>query len=341
MGVRLMVEVLDHWSDFGLTSGERSDLMVIAENANDRSRETFGSIHALYILHRAGAKSPESWRNTIRKLMRKGALSYAVENGREVRGHPGQTARYRIAHLCPRGEHDGLWGQCERSAPSEWVTSQVTHSEEMGHSSDDAFDEMGHLRSGKWVTSQVTPSPQSPSSTSADAEDGGPGGEGVIPGFESAGAPKPKKKRPAPKKPASPELIAAKDLADKFFGRYGAYYSQSKTSVRKILETSLENGVDRDDLAWAIDGMGRQRRGITEKSLQFALQEHYGRTGRTSGSQSAQRTATRCSEHRLPLPCDSCLGEIKSGDTETPIRLLTQEGPEARWDLAQHLKETA
>lgn len=58
-------------------------------------------------------------------------------------------------------------------------------------------------------------------------------------------------------------------------------------------------------------------------------------------SQAAQRTADRCSEHTLVLPCDSCLGEIKSGDTETPLRLLTQEGPDVRWDLAQHLKETA
>src|SRR5690606_14948925 len=75
MGVRLMVEILDHWSDAGLTSGERSDLLVIAENANDATRETFGSIHAPYILRRAG-KSPAAWKNAIGKLMKKKALEY-------------------------------------------------------------------------------------------------------------------------------------------------------------------------------------------------------------------------------------------------------------------------
>lgn len=46
MGVRLIVEILDHWQDIGLTPGERGDLIVLAENANDSSRETWGAVHA-------------------------------------------------------------------------------------------------------------------------------------------------------------------------------------------------------------------------------------------------------------------------------------------------------
>jgi hypothetical protein len=335
MGVRLMVEVLDHWSDFGLTSGERGDLLIVAENANDQSRETFGSIHEPYILHRAG-KSAESWKNVIGKLMKKKVLEHAREGGREARGRPGQVAKYRIPVLCPLGSHDGLRGRCSRDTEPEWVTSQMTHSKETGHSSGDPSTGMGHLRDGKWVTSQMTPPPLTPLTTSAGAE-GPTANPDTLPGLEATPQPK---KRPAPKKPASPELITAKDLTARFFDRYGTYYSQSKISVRKICQTALENGIDRDTLAWALDAIGRERRGITEQSLQYALRQIHARRGNAGGAAS-QRTAARCTEHRMVLPCSGCIGEIRSGDTETARRLLAEHGPEARADLAHHLKETA
>ncbi|WP_435110133.1 hypothetical protein [Nocardiopsis synnemataformans] len=325
-----MVEVFDHWSDFGLTSGERSDLLVIAENANDQSRETFGSIHAPYVLHRAGGKSPAAWKNTIGKLMKKHALEYAVEGGREVRGHPGQTARYRIPHLCPMRAHDGLWGQCKRD--EEWVTPQVTHSEEEGHLSDDPFDGMGHLRDAEWVTSQVTPTPPTPPTTSAEAE---AGDDGAIPGMDV----KPKKK-PKPKKPPQPptaELIEARKITDGYFKKYGVGSSQTKVSVRKIVETTLTNGTDRDTVAWAMDSIGRTGKSVTSWRLTDAIADVRAKRGDIPGSMASRRTAAECSEHALPLPCSSCRGDIRAGDDEVPRRLLAEHGPEVRWDLAEQL----
>lgn len=156
MGIRLIVEVLDHWKDFGLTAGERGDLIVIAEHTSDTTRETVVSIHKAYMLQRAG-KSAAGWKNAIGKLMKKGVLEHAVRNGRRVTGHENQAAQYRIPHLCPMRSHDGLWGQCKR------VTSQVTHSEGVPI-------QEGHLSGAKRVTSQVgeghlrgDPSPSSPS----------------------------------------------------------------------------------------------------------------------------------------------------------------------------------
>ncbi|MER7574903.1 hypothetical protein [Streptomyces sp. NPDC126514] len=152
MGIRLIVEVLDHWQDFGLTSGERGDLIVIAEHTSDTTRETVVSIHKAYMLKRAG-KSAAGWKNSIGKLMKKGVLEHAVRNGRRVTGHENQAAQYRIPHLCPTQSHDGLWGQCKR------VTSQMTHSEDQpgqeGHLSDDPLSQEGHLSGAKRVTSQV------------------------------------------------------------------------------------------------------------------------------------------------------------------------------------------
>lgn len=159
MGIKLIVEVMDHWQDAGLTLGERADLLVLAENANDAARETFGPVHEPYILKRAGKTAP-TWRNAIGKLMKRGVLEYAVRDGREMSGWPGQYAIYRIAQLCPEGKHDGLRGQCKRE---DWVTSQVTQSAPTdpatGHPTGDPIPGTGHLTGGERVTSQVTPTP--------------------------------------------------------------------------------------------------------------------------------------------------------------------------------------
>lgn len=171
MSIRLIVEVLDHWKDVGLTAGERSDLIIVAENANYETRETFGPLHEEYILQRAG-KSAAGWKNALGKLMGKKVLEYAVRNGREMRGHPGQHAVYRIPVLCSDPPHDGYKGMCTRP---ERVTSQVTQPDltapEMGHPSDDPSREMGHLSDAngspercEWVTGEVTPTPLSPQS---------------------------------------------------------------------------------------------------------------------------------------------------------------------------------
>lgn len=168
-----MVEVMDHWQDAGLTAGEKSDLLVLAENANEVSRETVGPVHEPYLLRRAGKASPAAWRNAIGKLVKKGVLEYAIHDGREMSGFPGRWAVYRMVELCGEGPHDGLHGQCTRS---ERVTSQVTQSSEegtcgpeLGHPTGDPIDKMGHLSGAngspdrcEWVTSQVTPNPPTP-----------------------------------------------------------------------------------------------------------------------------------------------------------------------------------
>ncbi|MEU3546277.1 hypothetical protein [Streptomyces longwoodensis] len=129
MSIRLIVEVLDHWKDFGLTVGERDDLIVIAENANDRTRETYGAIHEAYVLKRVN-KSAASWRIAINRLMKKKALEYAVHNGKQMRGHTGQHAVYRIAVLCPEPPHDGFKGMCTRP---ERTTSTTTPAPALGY----------------------------------------------------------------------------------------------------------------------------------------------------------------------------------------------------------------
>ncbi|WP_405461580.1 hypothetical protein OG786_29240 [Streptomyces sp. NBC_00101] len=141
MGVRLIVEVLDHWRDAGLTAGERDDLVVLAENANDGSRQTWGPVHEPYILRRVN-KSAASWRIAINKLMKKGVLEYAVRDGKEVRGRTGQTAVYRLAVMCPEAPHDGWKGFCTRPAKGDVDVSVGSAAVEEGHL---AGDPLGYL----------------------------------------------------------------------------------------------------------------------------------------------------------------------------------------------------
>jgi hypothetical protein len=171
MGVKLIVEVMDHWQDAGLTKGERDDLIVLAENANDTTRETFKSVHADYILRRAGKKA-DSWRVALDALKRKKVLEHAVHDGRQMAGRPGQHAIYRIPVLCPDAPHDGLWGQCTRPkrvsqelthAEVECVSPPLTHSTEMGYPADNPSNRLGYPTATEWVSREVTPTPPNPS----------------------------------------------------------------------------------------------------------------------------------------------------------------------------------
>lgn len=190
MSVKLIVEVLDHWQDAGLTRGERDDLLLIAENANDISRETFSPMHEDYILRRAGKKA-ESWRNAIDALKRKGVLEYARDDhGRQIIGRLGQYAKYRIPVLCPDPPHDGYKGQCTRAEKR--VTSQVTQDDRVtpemtqeGHLPDDPSNRLGHPTGDVCVTPQMTPTPLNPSSKNTPQE---PPPPAAAPSAPSAGS---------------------------------------------------------------------------------------------------------------------------------------------------------
>lgn len=186
MGIKLIVEIMDHWQDAGLTAGERADLLVLAENAKDSTRETFGPVHEDYILKRVGKKAA-AWRVAISALKAKGVLEYATRDGREMSGQPGRHAVYRFPVLCPEAPHDGLRGQCTRS---ERVSPQLTHSEPddegMGYPSANALDGMGYPTATERVSPQLTPTPPISSGTTSStpaapsaspATDGGGGGQ--------------------------------------------------------------------------------------------------------------------------------------------------------------------
>lgn len=304
MGYELYRHVLNNAPD-EIDAAARLVLAVIADDANEKTRTSYMGIDL--IAHRTGI-TPDGIGKALRRLA-KFDIEIRVPIGTDKNGRPvfavkGHRTNYQIP----------VFPEREFMPPK--VGLQADHKNERSAYRQTNKPPKVGLQGAK-VGLQADPPPQSPHTSSSDEEEA------------------PKKKA---KKEPSWELIEARKMTDGFFDRYGKFYTQSKIAVRKVLETSLKNGVDRNDLAWALDAVGQQRRNVSGGTLQYALQRVYATRGQTEApSMASQRTADRCSEHTLPLPCSSCIGDIRAGDTEVPQRLLTEHGPTARPDLAEHL----
>ncbi|MYV77745.1 hypothetical protein GT352_28005 [Streptomyces sp. SID1046] len=106
MGIRLVVEVLDH-APADLTPAERLVLVVLAEYANDKTRLCWPKIES--ISARTGLK-PESVSQVFRRLSRRTpSLEVRVElkkgkDGRPVFAYEGTKTKYRIPKLAKRAD---------------------------------------------------------------------------------------------------------------------------------------------------------------------------------------------------------------------------------------------
>jgi hypothetical protein len=77
------------------------------------------------------------------------------------------------------------------------------------------------------------------------------------------------KKTPKPPKPSKHEKADA--LAGAYWERYKTTTAQSYLAVRGVIRTALANGNDRDDVARALDRLGREQRAISGGTLTTAL----------------------------------------------------------------------
>jgi hypothetical protein len=79
------------------------------------------------------------------------------------------------------------------------------------------------------------------------------------------------KPRRTPKQPSKHQQ--ADELAVAFWERYRSSTAQSFIAVRSIIRTALSNGLDRDDVAHALDLIGRESRSVSGGSINVALQQ--------------------------------------------------------------------
>lgn len=168
MGIKLINEVMDNASEFELTPVEWKCLIVLAEDANDQTRETWRGTNDPTILRRIDM-TVNSWKNVRARLLKKGVLEYATRDGKEVRGHRGSRAKFRIAALAKIAEASEKGHQTSDPIDPEReqrVTEPMTQSGPMGHQTDDPTSRKGHRTDAERVTEPVTPTPLVPSETS-------------------------------------------------------------------------------------------------------------------------------------------------------------------------------
>lgn len=131
-----------------------------------------------------------------------------------------------------------------------------------------------------------------------------PSGSGSLPTGEnkdartrdstSGDSSKPKRKR-ATRAELDEREAQAQDLTTKFFERYTT--AQKFIAIRQVLRGALGNGIARDDLARAIDRLGREGKPISGASVQYVLGQMRGQSrdspGNGSGSQVPERGKPR------------------------------------------------
>ncbi|MEU0493515.1 hypothetical protein ABZ249_30175 [Nocardiopsis sp. NPDC006139] len=322
MGYELYRHILNH-APGDLDAAARLVLAVIADDANEHTRRSYLGMDLLS--HRTGLM-PDAVGKALRRLA-KADIEIRVPLGTDKNGKPVFALKgHRTVYLIP------VFPEREFIPPKVGLQADLCDQSPAHRQTKD--DAKVCLQAAK-VGLQADPPPQSPHTSSSAEEDEGDD-SGMLPGF---GDKAPAKKTKEKKEP-SWELIEARKMADGFFDKYGKFYTQSKVSVRKVIETALRNGVDRNMLAFALDAVGKQRKNVTGGTLQYALQRlHETRGHAGTDPMASRRTATECSEHHMPLPCAGCLADLRAGDDEVPRRLLAEHGPQARPDLAERLNQ--
>jgi hypothetical protein len=144
---------MDHAPDT-LTTGEWKALVVLAQDANEKTRITYRPVNDPVILRRVRL-APNAWANVRASLVRKGALE-VVEQAKR-----GRSAKYRIPVFAERMGH-----------PTGDPFEEAEHP--ISHPTGDPTEEMPHLlgeANGQWVTQQVIPTPLSSSGGSSSTSE--------------------------------------------------------------------------------------------------------------------------------------------------------------------------
>ena len=81
----------------------------------------------------------------------------------------------------------------------------------------------------------------------------------------------PSKRKPRKKPAPSPEHVVADGLTNGYWERYQQTTAQSWIAIRQVLLRALKNGADRNELAFALDLIGREGNPVTANILTIAL----------------------------------------------------------------------
>lgn len=154
MGIKLINEIMDHAPR--MTATEWKAMIILAEDANDGTRQTWSIVTGEKIMRRMDL-SPAAATNLRSVLVRKGLLEVSVA------GRRGRAAKYRFPEFREMAHESH-----EESVPMgheshEETTDPDVADDVTGHEIHEETDPIGHESdeaTAEWVMGSVTPTPQ-------------------------------------------------------------------------------------------------------------------------------------------------------------------------------------
>ncbi|WP_432020690.1 hypothetical protein [Streptomyces sp. 1222.5] len=244
MGYELYREV-KVWAPPSLTHREKLTAMVLADDANDKTRLTYSSVVAPEIMRQAMVPDDRSMRRIIAKLKEEKVLEHVGG------GHNGRTAKYRFLHLAPAGSSIPMPGDSNPATAGVGGSESPSYEAEPNQKGGENTPPSGGVAGSFSASSRVkktrpTPSPPTTSSSNTSAASGS-----------------------QQRKPNKHQV--ADDLTAAFWEHHGKGRAQSFIAIRQIVRTAIGNDVPRDDLARALDRIAREGRAISGATIDIAL----------------------------------------------------------------------
>jgi hypothetical protein len=319
VGIRLFVEVLEHAPD-ALTWRERYALSVLAENANDKTRECWPGIEDdPAIAHRMRLPGRSSRYEVLKALRAKGALEGVTA------GHRGRRAVYRIPALGP-----------------------VTLDPGKGPGSPDAIDEEGSGDSGQSVQDPRTQPGRKGPGTPDPNEEKGSGNDpervrephGKRPGNPDpySSAPSEEEVTTAPPQPAAREITAEEKLD---FGRFWQLHPKSRDMDKTRAEwiAVVLAGADPKKITAAAQAYAHEATGTEFRFVKQSanwLREHRYEDKYAPAPEPTPRPGTR-----LPPWCGECADGARAAEREGHLRQIYDDRGNARPCPKCHPSQTA
>lgn len=237
MGIRLFVEVLDHAPD-ALTWRERYALAVLAENANDRTRECWPGIEDdPTIAHRMRLPGRSSRYDVLAALRKKGALKTVTS------GHRGRRAVYLIPELGP-GTLDASDLQKGPETPDKGSRDSGPNRSPKGPQNPDPSGEKGSGNEGERVREPREKGPETPDPYSSD-----------------------------PSTPQEEEASSVPPVDMKLFGEFWLAYPKSRNKDATIAawRAALDNGATPHQIIAAALAYAREKQGEDFRYVKYSV----------------------------------------------------------------------
>lgn len=269
MGFLLFREV-KLWAPPTLTHQEKLTALVLADDANDDTRLTYNSVVDEEIMR--CAMVPDS-RKMLRIIARLKAEKVLEQVGK---GHNGRTAKYRFLHLGPAESMDGEIDHptdpvAGSNEPPYEPSQEEPQDGEMNHPMDHEGWSFSTTKGGR----KNHPYPSTSSTTTSSSGTAAPEAKP-----EDSFSSEPAKPKRAPRKKTAPKPNphqVADELTAAFWKVHGKGRAQPYAAVLKIVRNAMKNGVERNELAHALNDLAISGWSISGGTLDTALGKIRGR----------------------------------------------------------------